>query len=166
MEAIQTHYGEYYFRSRLEARWAYFFDICKITYYYESEGFKDDGNMYLPDFHLPDTYFMGRYGLFAEIKNPNYVVGKEYLWFTQPLVVFTGLPQRNIYRNVDRGSYNGGFELYPEIDDHQVIWLCGKCGKSMITYESLSLNKCVGCDGVCDINLLQFAAQMATEVRF
>jgi hypothetical protein len=36
--AIQTHYNGYHFRSRLEARWAVFFDECGIRYQYEPEG--------------------------------------------------------------------------------------------------------------------------------
>jgi hypothetical protein len=42
------------FRSRLEARWAIFFDTAGIRYEYEPEGFDLDGLWYLPDFWLPD----------------------------------------------------------------------------------------------------------------
>ena len=49
---IQTRYGGYKFRSRLEARWAVFFDALKIEYEYEPEGFDIDGKWYLPDFRL------------------------------------------------------------------------------------------------------------------
>lgn len=56
MQAIQTLYRGYKFRSRLEARWAVFFDALNIKYLYEPEGFQfDDGTMYLPDFYLPDS---------------------------------------------------------------------------------------------------------------
>lgn len=54
LKAIETVYGGYRFRSRLEARWAVFFDVCEIPYQYEPEGFVlDDGTCYLPDFYLP-----------------------------------------------------------------------------------------------------------------
>ena len=54
LEAIETVYEGYRFRSRLEARWAVFFDACRIPYQYEPEGFTlDDGTRYLPDFYLP-----------------------------------------------------------------------------------------------------------------
>ena len=54
IKAIETHYNGYRFRSRLEARWAVFFDTLGISYEYEPEGFDlGDGLYYLPDFWLP-----------------------------------------------------------------------------------------------------------------
>ena len=54
IKAIETSYNGYRFRSRLEARWAVFFDTLGIEYLYESEGYVlDNGTHYLPDFHLP-----------------------------------------------------------------------------------------------------------------
>ena len=55
IKAIETVYNGYRFRSRLEARWAVFFDAIGIRYEYEPEGFQtDDGTKYLPDFYLPE----------------------------------------------------------------------------------------------------------------
>lgn len=51
---IQTEYNGHHFRSRLEARWAVFFDALGIRYDYEAEGYELDGVWYLPDFWLPD----------------------------------------------------------------------------------------------------------------
>lgn len=53
IKAIETIYNGYRFRSRLEARWAVFFDALNIEYQYEPEGFKGNGYAYLPDFYLP-----------------------------------------------------------------------------------------------------------------
>ena len=53
IKAIETVYNGYRFRSRLEARWAVFFDAAGIKYEYEPEGFDLDGVWYLPDFYLP-----------------------------------------------------------------------------------------------------------------
>ena len=39
MKAIQTEYKGYLFRSRLEARWAVFFDACGVRWEYEPEGY-------------------------------------------------------------------------------------------------------------------------------
>ena len=51
---IETVYNGYRFRSRLEARWAVFFDAAGIPYEYEPEGFVlGNGTAYLPDFYLP-----------------------------------------------------------------------------------------------------------------
>ena len=57
MKAIQTEYKGYLFRSRLEARWAVFFDKLGIRYEYEPEGLVlSDRTGYLPDFFLPDFH--------------------------------------------------------------------------------------------------------------
>jgi hypothetical protein len=55
IKARETEYNGYLFRSRLEARWAVFFDALGIRYMYELETFKfGDGTQYLPDFWMPD----------------------------------------------------------------------------------------------------------------
>lgn len=51
--AIETIYKGYRFRSRLEARWAVFFDSAGIEWQYEVQGYEVDGYRYLPDFYLP-----------------------------------------------------------------------------------------------------------------
>lgn len=54
IKAIETHYAGHRFRSRLEARWAVFFDHLEIEWQYEPEGFElSTGVRYLPDFYLP-----------------------------------------------------------------------------------------------------------------
>lgn len=53
IKAIETEYNGYRFRSRLEARWAVFFDAAGIEYEYEPEGFELSCGRYLPDFYLP-----------------------------------------------------------------------------------------------------------------
>lgn len=53
IKAIETVYNGYRFRSRLEARWAVFFDALGVDYEYEPEGFDlGDGTRYLPDFKI------------------------------------------------------------------------------------------------------------------
>lgn len=58
IKAIETVYKGYRFRSRLEARWALYFDELGIEFEYELEGYEVAGTRYLPDFWLPevDTY--------------------------------------------------------------------------------------------------------------
>ena len=53
IKAIETEYDGHRFRSRLEARWAVFFNAVNLTYEYEIEGFEMDGTRYLPDFYIP-----------------------------------------------------------------------------------------------------------------
>ena len=68
IKAIETVYNGYRFRSRLEARWAVFFDALGVPYEYEKEGYDlGEAGWYLPDFWLP------REGIFWEIKH-----GEEY----------------------------------------------------------------------------------------
>lgn len=55
IKAIETVYKGYRFRSRLEARWAVFFDALGVEWEYEKEGFEFEGIRYLPDFYLPQN---------------------------------------------------------------------------------------------------------------
>lgn len=68
IKAIETVYNGYRFRSRLEARWAVFFDTLGIKYEYEKEGYELQKNplpwihrestvWYLPDFWLPEQQY-------------------------------------------------------------------------------------------------------------
>ena len=69
MKAIETEYKGYRFRSRLEARWAVFFDACGVEWEYEPEGYDlGNGLYYLPDFLLHGV--AGRDGgdLYVEVK--------------------------------------------------------------------------------------------------
>lgn len=67
IQAIETKYAGCRFRSRLEARWAVFFDTLGIAWEYEPQGFaipRGDGTAtpYLPDFLLPEC------GTWIEVK--------------------------------------------------------------------------------------------------
>ena len=72
IKPIQTEYKGYLFRSRLEARWAVFFDACGVDWEYEPEGYDlGNGIHYLPDFLLHKVQF-GGYGSgseFSEIRS-------------------------------------------------------------------------------------------------
>lgn len=73
IKPIETFYNGYRFRSRLEARYAVFFDAAGIKYEYEPEGYYlPDGSMYLPDFYLPyvggRAHVMDEKGLYVEVK--------------------------------------------------------------------------------------------------
>lgn len=93
MKAIETVYKGHRMRSRLEARWAVFFDLLKIKWEYEPEGF-DLGThgWYLPDFRLPD------FGCWVEIK-PDMILDKSvenkmsrFASDVAPILLFSGLP--------------------------------------------------------------------------
>ncbi len=61
---IETMHSGVIFRSRLEARWAYWFDLMGVKWQYEMEGFKTEAGWYLPDFYLPESAW------FVEVKGP------------------------------------------------------------------------------------------------
>ena len=78
IKAITTYYNGYKFRSRLEARWAVFFDEAKIRYEYEPEGLKlQNGLCYLPDFYLPDE------NMYVEVKPPRAGAYKDIIKATK-----------------------------------------------------------------------------------
>jgi len=63
IKAIETEYAGYRFRSRLEARWAVFFDVAGVVWEYEKEGFDlGSAGWYLPDFWFPISQ------MWAEVK--------------------------------------------------------------------------------------------------
>lgn len=66
IKAIETRYAGCRFRSRLEARWAIFFDRLDVEWEYEPEGFETSAGWYLPDFHLP------RLGGWVEVKGGSF----------------------------------------------------------------------------------------------
>lgn len=67
MKALETWHSGYRFRSRLEARWAKFYEVVERRYEYEKQGFElGNGICYLPDFHFPDD------GWWNEIKGDNF----------------------------------------------------------------------------------------------
>lgn len=55
IKAIETRYKGYRFRSRLEARWAVFFDSLSVKWEYECEGYETEYGRYLPDFVVTGT---------------------------------------------------------------------------------------------------------------
>lgn len=94
MKAINTEYKGHYFRSRLEAKWAVYFDALNVKWEYEPEGFEKDGVRYLPDFYFPE------YDIWAEIKpkgHGNKDMAKwEMLSQEKILIIFEGRPHVGI----------------------------------------------------------------------
>lgn len=81
------------FRSRLEARWAVFFDSLKIEWEYEPEGYDLDGVWYLPDFRLAKLGF-------AEVKPKGGDFSKARLFVEktqQGIWLCEGVPEAKVY---------------------------------------------------------------------
>jgi hypothetical protein len=92
MHAIETVYQGYRFRSRLEARWAVFFESLQVPFEYEREGYRLQSGWYLPDFWLP------MHQAWIEIKGRPPTLNELHLAMnlrdetTFPVVIFTGPP--------------------------------------------------------------------------
>lgn len=129
LKAIPTYYNGYHFRSRLEARWAVFFDSLGIKYEYEPEGFDlGDGLYYLPDFYLPQSkQFFEVKGILEELdaeKIRRFIKGGNCLTIGKANGAFLACD-----------LWKDGFSLV----DGGASWLCKckKCGKYWF----------MGCDG-------------------
>jgi len=99
MKAIQTSYKGYRFRSRLEARWAVFFDALGIKWEYEPEGFElGFCERYLPDFFLPG--FHRKEGIFVEVKpeNDGFSKAKKFSELSgHSVLLAAGTPDSKLY---------------------------------------------------------------------
>ena len=94
--AIETRYKGYRFRSRLEARWAVFFDHLGLKWEYEPEGFELGGGVrYLPDFSLCGKYY-------AEVKpgaadGPQFDKAKKLASLGHTVIALGGPPDTIAY---------------------------------------------------------------------
>lgn len=85
-KAIETYYKGYRFRSRLEAKWAVFFDTIGIEWKYEEEGYQlPDGTWYLPDFKVKCWGKRGGIGsepfdLYIEVKGEMTAEDLQKIW--------------------------------------------------------------------------------------
>ena len=156
--AIETVYNGYRFRSRLEARWAVFFDELKIEYLYEPEGYVlHDDSKYLPDFFLGDI----RGGMWLEIKPIGFLEGKIAEKKLEMLCTVTDKPGMIVAGdptvNVEFGSFSqSNDKYYPawwicermEGDDYAVcdgpyiFCLCPWCGKVGIEFDGRGARVC------------------------
>lgn len=85
--AIPTRYAGCHFRSRLEARWAVFFDHLGIRWEYEPQGFEGrTGSRYLPDFHMTDLgFYVEVKGSDAQLRGDADKIGDCIDWSATPL---------------------------------------------------------------------------------
>lgn len=132
MQAIETRYQGYRFRSRLEARWAVYFDVLGIEWEYEPEGFVlDDGTLYLPDFYIKD------WNCYAEVK-PQQFTEKEFekcvqlkkhclLLDTSSPLVFHGY-----FASYGGGGCDGYYGAYKNIDDYGRVLLAQSAHKGRL----------------------------------
>ena len=115
IKPIETHYKGYRFRSRLEARWAVFFDALGLEWQYEPEGFNLTSGSYLPDFWLPQMR------LFIEVKPYHAAANEGHLKAMRdsghPILLLIGYPGENngilyCYSLSDGGGATSNVEVY------------------------------------------------------
>jgi hypothetical protein len=164
---VNTNYRGFWFRSRLEARWAVFFDAIGLQWEYEKEGYDLGRNgWYLPDFWLPEI------GNFIEIKPwPDGAEHGDY-WPSFPchcdptvdgcslphsLIMICGQPWVDddvvIYPDgchaARRGLEGFAYEGFVCGDNHYIWTECPVCGRVGIQYEGRAgrLCKCLSANG-------------------
>jgi len=152
ISAIQTYYNGTLFRSRLEAKWAVFFDEMKIEYEYEPEGYDlGDGVWYLPDFYLP------KQDCFIEIKGKNPTkkeIGKCISVATglkkKMYLFFGNIPNPDQLDEVGRDgrdSESAYCFFEQEGEDYQYAWCeCDECGEVDIEYNARSARISCPCE--------------------
>lgn len=145
--AIETRYAGVRFRSRLEARWAVFFDALGLAWEYEPEAYTDGSVMYLPDFWLPELE------LFWEVK-PNETTARADIAKHRMLVQVTGCELFVVHRTpaeiakFDSPDFDGQF-----CSDDTAEW--GYCAEAHLSSGWL------GCDSLGDVlNAIDEAAQI------
>lgn len=129
--AIETTYRGYRFRSRLEARWAVFFDTLSVRWEYEKEGYElGDAGRYLPDFWLPDLE------CFVEVKGAEPTDDEMVL--ADALRQQSGSPVIIVHGEVSSGPWpcfahdighsSGGLSIWA------ARWFVCECGKLKVSW--------------------------------
>ena len=136
LKTIETRYGGILFRSRIESRWAMFYDILDIPWEYEKEGYDIAGVWYLPDFWMPEQ------DCFIEIKGRIPTLKEEAVASTlaqksgKIVHVFYGsLPNVGWYAgwNIENKKKYGSFSFTPDIKRVEgVLW---RLSPNKVEYE-------------------------------
>lgn len=156
IKAIETNWKGYRFRSRLEARWAVFFESLGLEWEYEPEGYVAGKTPYLPDFRLKsfhDALFEIKPNLQANIDKED----EFALHYKDGFLVICGNPypwEYGVFANVT-GSDGKGI-LLPFPSAQFAICNCGRIGLVVSSLEgelnllvliSTNTKKC--CDDGC-----------------
>jgi len=147
IKAIETQYKGYRFRSRLEARWAVFFDALGIKWEYEPEGFEyqeeNETFRYLPDFYLPEL------SAWAEIKpdTPDDYNRRKHLAFvlneqSNLFINLVGTPEPFKAKNYISWSAGTGLMPIRDFGDKAPCWLL-TCKSVSFAYDHVNNQKCL-----------------------
>ena len=144
IKPIETQYKGYRFRSRLEARWAVFFDYLNIKWLYEPEGFDlGDGLYYLPDFYLPEL------DLWIEVKGVMKDIDEQkiraFAETGHEVQVLGKIPNEDDDRCIDLNEfYESNFSHYfsDGCDCPYVPCVCPACGKIGFEFDGRGWRVC------------------------
>lgn len=145
IRAIETTYNGVKFRSRLEARWARFFDNLRTKWIYEHEGYQIEDGYYLPDFFLPNVYLRAKdaQGILFEVKPARF--GEEYGQLEQ---VGTRLKIGSILANgfdYANGVFEGLYQITPFWDNFMDVCVCETCGAVKFEFQETNYMQCPAC---------------------
>lgn len=180
IKPIETRYKGYRFRSRLEARWAVFFDSLGIEWEYEKEGYNlGEHGCYLPDFWLPRVGSRCIGSCWVEVKPP-VVQGDDKLSALVQLtkqdgILVTGPPQAWSARSRQDGWYE--YSFIPPSDKHETdaswdnymgLVQCFDCGQLKFEYRERNYMVCPRCGGMAgdDTPRLMEAYEKSRSARF
>lgn len=156
IKAIDTFYAGRKFRSRLEARWAVYFDALGVTWDYEAEGFVlPSGECYLPDFYFP------KYKCYGEIKPLDFESDPRHEEFVRTsensLLIFIGNPGQRPNEVMKKTDFDAAYHMdgYAFAD---ILW-GDKYG--LFYYGSDSLPETNG-----QMNNFLYALHEANTIRF
>jgi len=193
MKALETRYNGFRFRSRMEARWAIYFETCGLAYDYEPEGYdlsqvvcrevrgdpdcvcaalealRGKDAWYLPDFFLSDLGFRDEPnpGLFFEVKGltNDREEGRCLLLgaLTQYPVIMATTAPFDMAAPQERLTQH-----WPGWDSYMCFLRCGKCGRIKITFAGGFQLGCQYCSQPMrdDDPLFRTALMRARAARF
>lgn len=179
MNAIPTLYDGHQFRSKLEARWAVFFNELEVKYEYEPEAFIcADGSQYTPDFFLPDTFLRDKdsKGVYVEIK-PDIFDSREYAEYLLRIasaldgsnfVLLSGDPLHLVRYAYDKHYYaeNKSEQIQPWWDNEMVLMFCEKCNILKVEFNEGNYFNCPVCGNDTWDHPIRKAALVARKYRF
>lgn len=169
---IKTVYNGYLFKSKLEAKWAAFFDSMGIAFEYEPDAFAVNGGWYTPDFYVPELYIGNTdvRGAYVEIKPISWEFDMDYYkkmsaaLRNKNLVLFAGEPYDFAIPYWE--SQGHAYRVCPEWAKHQALAYCEDCNDLGLQYLEESRKCCPYCDSMRNGQTVFSAAVAARQKKF
>lgn len=145
IQPIETSYRGHRFRSRLEARWAVFFDALGVHWEYEPNAYRLPSGHYLPDFLLSGLKSPGEQVWF-EVKPAGFCTDPRW----HELASLTGKPMISAHgmpRAPDLVVAPDSNDSYLDIegpywDQYYAFAICNSCGAIGVEYEGRAGRVC------------------------